>query len=400
MLVTIDSNIPGLPQLVSQKMDAKVQMWCSKLNLCIEKLNRDVLNNNDPSIYYDTPISMSDKVSFYNLQQYEPNMINFVYIDYSVEELNTARILKNVVGLRNVVVVTNSSRAWAADKRPVGHYTIECGNCQNPEIADVLSGIFILHLEYKRVVRQEELVALLQYHAPTDGKQNKTEPEQMQVEGNNSKNLGSRLYGVLENTATQPNVHTNSMQNNASPSVSVNNKNTDSDKRESAESQKPRDNTTVDKSKRVVEEAPKKSQYELSDESFEQLVHEYMRRRQLKDKGVDFRQVPPSPYMKQQQKSSVNPQQQQGPTQQSHRPSPPSTMSRGEHKGPLIQREKTFLTSVNGTKGSVVSAMAPKTNESGAPWGIVTPEKYTIYAVLDAKRSHFGEIVDCSSCKL
>lgn len=163
MIVTIDSNVPIIPKMIALKMDASAKVWCSKLNLCLEKIKEfSEKHNNKPTIYYDTPISMSDSAEDYNFEQYAPHMINFLYLDYSRFPSSVARIMKNLRGMDGHVVIITNAKAY---KR--GHYTIDCGNCLDRDISDVLAGIMVVHLNKKRVVSEAELLELL---APLDSK--------------------------------------------------------------------------------------------------------------------------------------------------------------------------------------------------------------------------------------
>nr|WDA64845.1 hypothetical protein NNONMNKP_00030 [Oryctes rhinoceros nudivirus]WDA64980.2 hypothetical protein NFEMFJFI_00029 [Oryctes rhinoceros nudivirus]WDA65097.2 hypothetical protein GJFDDEIJ_00028 [Oryctes rhinoceros nudivirus] len=158
MYVTIDSNVANIPQLIASKIGQSSIRWCSDLNVCdafTELRNNGGKidsNQNAMQVYFNTPISMSTDVEEYTMP---PNTIHFVYLDYAVNTYALRMILNNIKKLRNVIIITNGS------SYSYGQYVLTVGNCTLDDIADVISGIIVVHIRENRTVDERELVALI-----------------------------------------------------------------------------------------------------------------------------------------------------------------------------------------------------------------------------------------------
>lgn len=160
MLVTIDSNVLKLPQLIAEKLPESAVRWCTKLNQC-DDVNTDIAtllfnskaeDGRSMRIVYNTPISMATDVTYYNLSK---PAIHFVYLDYNKNHTELKRILINISKLQNVIIISNGS-IYAT-----GQYVLYIGNCTDDDIADVISGIIVVHLKENRTIHEKELIALL-----------------------------------------------------------------------------------------------------------------------------------------------------------------------------------------------------------------------------------------------
>nr|DBA13076.1 TPA: gp81-like protein [Oryctes rhinoceros nudivirus] len=158
MYVTIDSNVANIPQLIASKIGQSSARWCSDLNVCdafTELRNNGGKidsNQNAMQVYFNTPISMSTDVDEYTMP---PNTIHFVYLDYAINTYALRMILNNIKKLRNVIIITNGN------SYSYGQYVLTVGNCTLDDIADVISGIIVVHIRENRTVDERELVALI-----------------------------------------------------------------------------------------------------------------------------------------------------------------------------------------------------------------------------------------------
>lgn len=146
MLVTIDSNIYNLAQLVAEKLPEPATRWCSKLNQCLDNFG------STNKLVYNTPVSMSSDVTYYNLPD---SAIHFVYLDFGRYQTDLKRILKNIRQLKNVIVLSNGG------VYPTGQYVLNIGNCTDDDVAEVISGIIILHLELDQLIPEQAIISLL-----------------------------------------------------------------------------------------------------------------------------------------------------------------------------------------------------------------------------------------------
>lgn len=149
MIVTIDSNIFSISELIAGKLHKPATRWCTQYNRC-----DDIANSSpkDEKIFYNTPVSMSSDVTYY---QFPTDTIHFVYVDFSYNIEILKHILSNIKHLSNVVVLSNG-KSYAT-----GQYVLYPGNCTDEDIAEVIGGIIVLHLKEKRAIPQRELIALL-----------------------------------------------------------------------------------------------------------------------------------------------------------------------------------------------------------------------------------------------
>lgn len=147
MFVTIDSNVLSLPELIAAKLPQSALRWCTNLNRCDEPVS-----NNHQQMFFNTPVSMSSDVTYYKMPK---NAVHFVYLDYGTNTPTLKRILENIKHLDNVIVLSNG------DVYSTGQYVLQIGNCTDDDIADVISGIIILHLKENRTVDEREIISLL-----------------------------------------------------------------------------------------------------------------------------------------------------------------------------------------------------------------------------------------------
>lgn len=162
--VTIDSNVYNITKLIAKKLNnlpelsIPVTRWCTKLNRC-----SDVDNNSgswpNPSsksketqIYYNTPVSMSDDITYYNMPE---NALHFVYVDFGTNTTDLKRILKNIKHLKNVVVLSNAS------VYPTGQYKLYPGNCTDDAIAETICTIIVMHTKESRPIHEKEIISLI-----------------------------------------------------------------------------------------------------------------------------------------------------------------------------------------------------------------------------------------------
>lgn len=145
MLITIDSNVGSIPQLIAEKLPTPGIRWCTMRDQCPN------VSSND-GIFYNTPVGLMSDLSNYKL----PNdALHFVYVDFSKNQFDLSRLLKNIRSLRNVVVISNG------DAYSTGQYALTIGNCTEDDVAEVISGIIVVHLEFGFAVSEDAVTALL-----------------------------------------------------------------------------------------------------------------------------------------------------------------------------------------------------------------------------------------------
>lgn len=153
MIITIDSNIAEIPRLVSDLLDEPASRWCTSENQCT------ILQPN--TVYYNTPISMSNDVGLHAM----PNkMTNFIYVDFSDINTTLHRIMKNIKTYPKAVIISN------ADVSAFGKYHLKVGNCNNQAIAEVIAAIVDTYKYKNRLVSPEEIKHLIcdeDYEPPT-----------------------------------------------------------------------------------------------------------------------------------------------------------------------------------------------------------------------------------------
>lgn len=144
MIITIDSNIAKIPRLVSDLLDEPASIWCTSENQCAR------LQTN--TIYYNTPISMSDDVSLHTMPK---DMKNFIYIDFKDTNPTLDRIMKNIKTYPKAVIISN------ANTLAFGKYHLNVGNCNNQAIAEVIATIVYTYKYKNRLISSEEIKHLI-----------------------------------------------------------------------------------------------------------------------------------------------------------------------------------------------------------------------------------------------
>lgn len=150
MFVTIDSNVRSLPQSVAKMLGMPATKWCIELNQCFELESTSKYN-----IFYNTPISMSTDSSHYNIPV---DAIHFVYLDFSVNPVTLKLILqnlKNIKNPKNSIIISNG------DVCAIGLYVLKVGNCNDDNIAEVISAIIGVHLLKNRPIHEQEIISIL-----------------------------------------------------------------------------------------------------------------------------------------------------------------------------------------------------------------------------------------------
>lgn len=125
--------------------------WCSKQKLCLKDLNTN-------SIYYNTPLTIYEDIRTYP-DKFPENMLNFVYLDYSINSDSLIRIVKNLDRLpkkcrKKVILMTN------ADVFGIGLYLLRVRNCSVGQIAKVVAKIIKAHVHKGRVVSVKEMLEI------------------------------------------------------------------------------------------------------------------------------------------------------------------------------------------------------------------------------------------------
>lgn len=142
--MTIDSNVRQMAKMIADKLTIPAAEWCRKFGRC-----EHIPSTMD--VFYNTPVSMSSDVTYFNIPS---DSINFVYLDFSENNDSLHRIMANYAHLQNVVII--STDAYKAKQ-----YVLTVGNCSNDDAADVISGIIILHLQDNRPVSERKMISLL-----------------------------------------------------------------------------------------------------------------------------------------------------------------------------------------------------------------------------------------------
>lgn len=146
MLITIDSNIPEIAQLIASYLGVSNGLWCTNVNQCQQRTNYK-------PILYNTPISMADSLDEFNFPK--TDIKNFVYIDH--RQLNTYlnRIMKNISNLQTVVLLSN------ADIYSMGTYLIGVGNSTNEMIAEFIASVIQVFQMQSRLVHPDEIKKMI-----------------------------------------------------------------------------------------------------------------------------------------------------------------------------------------------------------------------------------------------
>lgn len=145
MLITIDSNISEIAQLVAFYLGVSNGLWCTNTNECQRK--------DFKSILYNTPISMADSLNDFNFPR--DNIKNFVYIDYREINSTLKRIMKNISKLKSVVLFSN------ADIYSMGTYMLSVGNSTNEMIAEFIASVIKIFQVQNRLVHPDEVKKMI-----------------------------------------------------------------------------------------------------------------------------------------------------------------------------------------------------------------------------------------------
>lgn len=181
MLITIDSNVPGLPQrIVKFTPNDNPKEWCPQFNNC-NAISTDY--KTCPTLaachfYYNTPISMSDNIAYYNMISFQPRMINFIYIDSSDKHASSIstrnRIISNlkIAKLETVICFIAVADNATAVKLQKENYTLDedvrtsdyivvIGHLDNKRIAEFIAHIVTMHCFKRARLTENEMVHII-----------------------------------------------------------------------------------------------------------------------------------------------------------------------------------------------------------------------------------------------
>lgn len=145
MLITIDSNISEIAQLVASYLGISNGLWCTNINQCQRKDYKPIL--------YNSPISMADSLDGFDFPL--TDIKNFVYIDHRENNATLQRIMNNISNLKTVVILSN------ADIYSMGTYMITVGNSTNEMIAEFIASIVKIFQEQSRLVHPDEVKKMI-----------------------------------------------------------------------------------------------------------------------------------------------------------------------------------------------------------------------------------------------
>lgn len=184
MIITIDSNVADMARTIAiNEIPIEAREWCPTFNNCADIANESAASTSlaTSKLYYNTPISMSDNIKQYNMTTFQPNMINFIYIDMSTNNntscATTLRRIKDnlkIASLNNVVCLTGVQTMQTAVQMQRNRvkfdndiktldYILVTGHCKNKKIAEVLSSIIAMHVYKGARLSENELLELLEY---------------------------------------------------------------------------------------------------------------------------------------------------------------------------------------------------------------------------------------------
>lgn len=159
MIVTVDSNVPFLPELVASNMRIPASAWCTKQDVCMSPF---VDISKQKRVLYNTPIALSVDTS---ILQY--NLMNvtyaFIYLDFGQYPGELKKILNNLDILRKngsdfykrIVVLSNG------DVYEYGQYALSLNNATKQHVSEILAMIMRLHSRYGRTIQQNEILGAL-----------------------------------------------------------------------------------------------------------------------------------------------------------------------------------------------------------------------------------------------
>lgn len=145
MLITIDSNIAEIAQLIASYLGVSNALWCTNINECQRKDYKPIL--------YNSPISMADSLAEFNFPK--TNIKNFIYIDHREINDTLKRIMQNISGLKNVVIISN------ADVYSMGTYMLSVGNSTNEMIAEFIASVVKVYQMQGRLVHPDEVKKMI-----------------------------------------------------------------------------------------------------------------------------------------------------------------------------------------------------------------------------------------------
>jgi hypothetical protein len=189
MIITIDSNVPAMPRLIINSMPVNAREWCPQFNKCsdITKEANKATTLSTSLVYYNTPISMSDNIKYYNMRQFEPNMYNFIYIDQTHNHQSCNTMLKrikdnlNETQLKNVVFILGQNDMQSAMQKQTSHsdftnldYILVVGHCDNRKISEIIASIITMHVYKRERLSEMEIIELLEFFIEIKDSKNKS----------------------------------------------------------------------------------------------------------------------------------------------------------------------------------------------------------------------------------
>ena len=130
VIVTFDSNVSSIINLVNKRLNFKTKRWCSSGCKCDSIHSKD--EKNSDVIYYDTPISMC-KVSEYSMPANVK--LHFIYIDFHTMNESLTRIMLNLKHLNDYILITKS------ENLNMGTYKLVPNNCSESLTAESVAVI-------------------------------------------------------------------------------------------------------------------------------------------------------------------------------------------------------------------------------------------------------------------
>lgn len=150
MIVTIDSNVHFMSELVASNLHLPANAWCTKQDTCMSPF---LDASKQKRVLYNTPVALAANTS---ILQY--NMMNvaysFIYLDFGQYPDELKRILDNLDILREsdpdfdkrIVVISNG------DVFEYGQYALKISNATKQHVSEILAMIMRLHTKYGRII--------------------------------------------------------------------------------------------------------------------------------------------------------------------------------------------------------------------------------------------------------
>lgn len=177
MIITIDSNVPAMSLQIVNAMPVNAREWCPQFNKCSDITNEasKATTLATSLVYYNTPISMSDNIAYYNMRQFEPNMYNFIYIDQTKNNQGCNIMLKRIkdnikeAKLAKVVYILAQSDNESAKQYQWNQsdgfldYILVVGHCDNKKIAEVIASMITMHVYKRDRLSEPEIIEVLEF---------------------------------------------------------------------------------------------------------------------------------------------------------------------------------------------------------------------------------------------